>query len=80
MTSSHQVPVPREWFSRLAGVLDRRSAPGLVWLFLGAVLAPRPADGHRLDPRRIFRGRHTCLWLSPGLSMTCVTQDVEWPR
>jgi hypothetical protein len=40
MASSHQVPVPCEWFSRLAGVLDRRSAPGLVWLFLGAVLAP----------------------------------------
>jgi hypothetical protein len=39
MTSSHLMPVACQWFSRLAGCLDRRSAPRLVCLFLGAVLA-----------------------------------------
>src|SRR5262245_34174034 len=36
-TSSHQDPAPCQWFARLAGVLDRRSVPWLIWLFLGAV-------------------------------------------
>ena len=39
MTSSHPTPVPCQWFSWLATVLDRRSAPRLALLFLGAVLA-----------------------------------------
>jgi hypothetical protein len=39
VTSSHRDPAPCQWFARLAGLLDRRSAPRLVWLFLGAVLA-----------------------------------------
>src|SRR3954468_24116653 len=39
MTSSHPTPVPCQWFSRLASALDRRSAPRLALLFLGAVLA-----------------------------------------
>ena len=39
MTSSHQDVPPCQWFSRLAAFLDRRSAPRLEWLFLGAVLA-----------------------------------------
>jgi len=39
MTSSHQDAAPCQWFSFLASALDRRSAPRLVWLFLGAVLA-----------------------------------------
>ena len=39
MTSSHPTPAPCQWFSRLAEVLDRRSAPRLALLFLGAVLA-----------------------------------------
>lgn len=39
MTSSHRGPAPCQWFARLADVLDRRSAPRLVRLFLGAVLA-----------------------------------------
>jgi hypothetical protein len=39
MTSSHQTPAQCQWFSRLAATLDRRSAPRLVRLFLGAVLA-----------------------------------------
>ena len=39
MTSSHPIPVPCQWFSRLASALDRRSAPRLARLFLGAVLA-----------------------------------------
>ncbi len=30
---------PIQWFSRLAALLDRRSAPRLAWLFLGALLA-----------------------------------------
>ena len=38
MTSSHPIPAPCQWFSRLAAALDRRSAPGCR-LFLGAVLA-----------------------------------------
>jgi hypothetical protein len=39
MTSSHLTPAPCQWFSRLATALDRRSAPRLALLFLGAVLA-----------------------------------------
>jgi DDE superfamily endonuclease len=39
MTSSHPLPVPCQWFSRLAAALDRRSAPRLALLFFGAVLA-----------------------------------------
>ena len=39
MTSSHPLPAPYQWFSRLAAGLDRRSAPRLALLFLGAVLA-----------------------------------------
>jgi hypothetical protein len=39
MTSSHLIPAPCQWFSWLAAALDRRSAPRLALLFLGAVLA-----------------------------------------
>ena len=39
MTSSHPLVAPCQWFSRLAGPLDRRSAPRLALLFLGAVSA-----------------------------------------
>jgi hypothetical protein len=39
MTSSHPLPAPCQWFTRLAATLDRRSAPRLAWLFLGVVLA-----------------------------------------
>jgi hypothetical protein len=39
MTSSHPLPVPCQWFSWLAAALDRRSAPRLALLFLGAILA-----------------------------------------
>lgn len=39
MTSSHPLPTPCQWFERLAGPLDCRSAPRLALLFLGAVLA-----------------------------------------
>jgi hypothetical protein len=39
MTSSHPTPAPCQWFSWLAAALDRRSAPRLALLLLGAVLA-----------------------------------------
>jgi hypothetical protein len=39
MTSSHPTPALCQWFSWLAAALDRRSAPRLAPLFLGAVLA-----------------------------------------
>lgn len=39
MTSSHRTLAPCQWFARLASALDRRSAPRLALLFLGAVLA-----------------------------------------
>ena len=39
MTSSHLDVPPCQWFSRLAALLDRRSAPRLAWLFLGALSA-----------------------------------------
>jgi hypothetical protein len=39
MTSSHLMPAPCQWFARLAAALDRRSAPRLALLFLGATLA-----------------------------------------
>jgi hypothetical protein len=39
MTSSHPTPAPCQWFPQLASALDRRSAPRLALLLLGAVLA-----------------------------------------
>ena len=39
MTSSHPLPALCPWFARLASALDRRSAPRLALLFLGALLA-----------------------------------------
>jgi hypothetical protein len=39
MTSSHPLPSLCQWFSCLASALDRRSAPRLALLLLGAVLA-----------------------------------------
>jgi hypothetical protein len=39
MTSSHPLPAPCQWFARLAAALDKRSAPRLASLLLGAVLA-----------------------------------------
>ena len=39
MISSHPTPARCQWFARLAAALDRRSAPRLALLFLGAVLA-----------------------------------------
>jgi hypothetical protein len=39
MTSSHPMPAPCQWFFRPASALDRRAAPRLALLFLGAVLA-----------------------------------------
>ena len=39
MTSSHPTPAPCQGFSRLAAALDRRSAPRLALLLLGAILA-----------------------------------------
>src|SRR5262245_26586177 len=39
MTSSHPITAPCQWFARLASALDRRTAPRLALLFLGAVLA-----------------------------------------
>jgi DDE superfamily endonuclease len=39
MTSSHTLGVSCQWFSILAGVLDRRSMPRLVRLWIGAVLS-----------------------------------------
>jgi DDE superfamily endonuclease len=39
MTSSHLTLAPCQWFSWLASAMDRRSAPRLALLFLGAVLA-----------------------------------------
>ena len=39
MPSSHPLPPSCHWFPRLAGTLDRRSAPRLAWLLVGAILA-----------------------------------------
>ena len=39
MTCSQPTPAPGRWFPRLASALDRRSAPRLARLVLGAVLA-----------------------------------------
>ena len=39
MTSSHPTLVPCQWFVRLAGPLDRRSAPRLALPFVWALLA-----------------------------------------
>jgi hypothetical protein len=58
MTSLQPACVPCQWFARLAAALDKRSAPRLALLFLGAVLArgrrtvttrscPEPALGRR---------------------------------
>ena len=55
MPSSHPLPPSCRWLSALAAALDRRSAPRLAWLLVGAVLA---------------RGRRTVTsWIrSAGLS------------
>lgn len=39
MTSSHPLLTPCQWSCRLAAALDRRYAPRLALLFLGAILA-----------------------------------------
>ena len=39
MPSSHSSAAPCQWFTRIAAVLDRRSAPRLALLLLGAVIA-----------------------------------------
>jgi hypothetical protein len=39
MTSSHSTPTPCQWSSWLAAALDRRSAPRLAMLLLGAALS-----------------------------------------
>jgi hypothetical protein len=39
MSSSHRTPAPCQWFTRLASVLDKRSASRLALLFFGALLA-----------------------------------------
>jgi hypothetical protein len=57
MTSSHPLPVPCQWFARLASALDRRSAPRLALLFLGAVLA----RGRRTVISRAAAARCRCL-------------------
>ena len=58
MTSSHPLPVPCQWFSQLAAALDRRSAPRLARLFLGAVLA-RGRRAIRTTARATFSGEST---------------------
>src|SRR5664279_3292558 len=68
MISSHPLPALCQWFARLASALDRRSAPRLALLFVGAVLA---------------RGRRTVTsWIrAAGLSdqyQRCYTEDTEW--
>ncbi len=50
MTSSHPLPVPCQWFSWLAASLDRRSAPRLALLFLGAGVHHNPAPGPAGSP------------------------------
>jgi len=65
MTSSHPLPAPCQWFARLASALDRRSAPRLTRLFLGAVLA----RGRRAvtswiraaGPSEVFRPCYTAI-------------------
>ncbi len=52
MTSSHPLPAPCQWFSRLASAIDRRSAPMLALIVSRRRLGPRPEDRHQLDPRR----------------------------
>src|SRR3954466_10982174 len=79
MTSSHPRPVPCHWFSWLAAALDRRTAPQLALLFLGAVLNPTRATGtatdeagerinRRLDPDFVRSGRRIrCVpWTGTG--------------
>jgi hypothetical protein len=58
MTSSHPLPAPCQWFSWLAAALDRRSAPRLALLFLGAVLA----RGRRTVTTWIRAAKHSDLF------------------
>jgi hypothetical protein len=64
MTSSHPTPAPCQWFARLAAVLDRRSAPRLALLFLGAILA---------------RGRRTVTGWIPGSSLPAESGQADKP-
>ena len=74
MTSSHPQPVRCQWFSWLAAALDRRSAPTLALVFLGAVLARGRLDRggqmmtNQIDagPIYIARRAHQCT-------------DATWP-
>jgi hypothetical protein len=77
MTSSHPTPAPCQWFARLASALDRRSAPRLALLFLGAVLArgggpSPPGSGSHADKRRAWRrallGEEIRATLRPGVT------------
>jgi hypothetical protein len=52
MTSSHSGDTLCQWFSHLANVLDRRSAPRLALLLPGGRTRTRPKDGHFLDSSR----------------------------
>src|SRR3954453_16154473 len=82
MTSSHPTPAPCHWFSRLAAVLDRRSAPRLALLFLGAVLA----RGRRTVPswiraaglRHPFRSSYTAVAAAGKKAETVAAYLVLW--
>ena len=85
MTSSHQDGLACHWFSHLAAFLDRRSAPRLARLFLGAhggwgygMGAPGPIHGEPPIPWGFgWNGGTGTTWRSDpvrGLTTILLTQ------
>ena len=77
MTSSHPTPAPCQWFSCVAAVLDRRSAPRLTLLLLGAVLA----RGRRIVTSRIRAAKRGGRYQSCYLAVAAAgkrADDIAW--
>ena len=82
MTSSHSLTAPCQWFARLAAAVDRRSAPRLAPLFLGAILVV----GRRTVTSRIraaglsdpFRPCYTAVAAAGKTAGTIAAYLVPW--
>src|SRR3954447_8089435 len=74
MTSSHPLPAPCQWFPRLAAALDRRSAPRLALLLLGAVLARGRRTVTSWIRAATLSGQSQCCSLAGAATLTVECQ------